>query len=272
MNENEHSGATNDSSDSPFFIIGCVRSGTTLLRNMLCLHPRLECPAETHLFRWAEPFGTLEYDKNYRRSDLFRRHRLEDGIPNFDFYFSFKIQSTRRQMMDWYGTEYLRRKGNPDGRWFEKTPQHVYNILLLAESYPDARFVHIVRNPLYVVASLLRGEVMPTLELRGAINYWLESAMILAQYRRLAPERLLDIRYEDLLRDPETELTRVLDFTGEQSASFPFHKVTGVGLAKTIPRKRKLRDDYTQYLTPAQIQQVVALTEPYFSAYGYELG
>lgn len=265
-----HTGNGDDASQAPFFIVGCTRSGTTLLRNMLCLHPRLESPAETHLFRWPEPYGTPDYDKNYKRSELFRRHRLQDGISHFNFHFNLRLLSTRREMMDWYGREYLQRRGNPQGRWFEKTPQHVYNLLLLSEAYPTARFVHIVRNPLYVVASLMRGEVMPPLELRASINYWLEAAMILAQYRKLAPERLLDIRYEDLLEDPEVELTRVLRFVGEAPEQFPFKKVTGVGSGRTVVRKRKLKKHYTEFLTPEQFEQVIARTEPYFSAYGYQ--
>jgi hypothetical protein len=254
---------------APFFIVGCVRSGTTLLRNMLCLHDRLECPQETHLFRWAEPFGTPEYDKNYKKVELFKRHRQEDGIANFDFHYSLRYQSTRAGLMNWYGKTFLEQRGNPDGRWFEKTPQHVYNLLLLSAAYPDAKFVHLVRNPLSVVVSIMKGEVMPALQLHGAINYWLEAAMILSQYRALAPHRLLEIRYEDLLEDPDTQIATVLDFIGESAEQFPFRKISGVGSAKTAVRKRKLKDNYAKYLAPEQIEQVIATTEPYFSAYGY---
>jgi hypothetical protein len=255
----------------PFFILGCVRSGTTLLRNILCLHPNLECPQETHLFRWAEPFGSLEYNKNYLKAPLFKRHRKEDGISEFDFHYSLAMQPTRHGLMSWYGNTYLLKRGNAGGRWFEKTPQHVYNLLLLAEAYPDSKFVHLVRNPLNAVVSIMKGDVMPPLELRGAINYWLEAAMILSQYRKLAPDRLLEIRYEDLVRDPDPQVSTILNFVGEPVDLFPFKKVSGVGSAKNVVRKRKLKDDYTKRLTAEQIEQVVARTEPYFSAYGYQL-
>lgn len=258
-----------EDAESPFFIVGCVRSGTTLLRNMLCLHPRLECPAETHLFRWAEPFGTLEYHKNYKKSELFKRHHQEDGTPHFDFCYSLAMQPTRQGMLSWYGKQYLERRKNPSGRWFEKTPQHVYNILLLSEAYPAAKFVHVVRNPLNVAVSIMAGKVMPAQELRGAINYWLEAAMILAQYRKLAPQRLLELRYEDLIREPEERIASILRFVGEDPELFPFRKITGVGSGKVVVRKRKLKEDYTKHLSAEQIEQIVAATEPYFSAYGY---
>jgi hypothetical protein len=258
-----------DKVESPFFIIGCVRSGTSLLRNILSLHPRLECPAETHLFRWAEPFGTLDYDKFYKKSLIFKQHREEDGIAHFDFHHSLRTQLTRKGMMDWYGREFLRVRNNPKGRWFDKTPQNVYGVLLLAEAYPTAKFLHIVRNPLNVAVSLLKGEVMPVLNPRAAANYWLEAAMILSHYKKLAPERIMEIKYENLLSNPVEQVTALLEFINEQVELFPFRKITGIGSGKTVVRKRKLNDDYSKYLTVEQIEHIIRTTEPYFTQYGY---
>ena len=50
--------------NTPFFVLGCVRSGTTLLRDILRQHPRLESPEETHFFRWSDPYGSPRYEKN----------------------------------------------------------------------------------------------------------------------------------------------------------------------------------------------------------------
>ena len=47
---------------APFFLVGCVRSGTTLLRNLLRQHPNLESPEETHFFRWPHSFGTGDFN------------------------------------------------------------------------------------------------------------------------------------------------------------------------------------------------------------------
>jgi hypothetical protein len=258
-----------DKAENPFFIVGCVRSGTSLLRNMLALHPRLECPAETHLFHYAEPFGTPDYEKFYKKSALFKRHREEDGIAHFDFHYSLSMQPTRKSVMDWYGREFLRVRKNPQGRWFDKTPQNVYGVLLLAEAYPNAKFLHIVRNPLSVAVSLMKGEVMPELDLRAAANYWLEAAMILSHYRKLAPDRIIEIKYEELLQDPIALITMLLEFVGEKVELFPFRKITGVGSGRTIVRKKKLKTDYSKYLNREQIETIIQITEPYFTQYGY---
>ena len=72
--------------NDPFFILGAPRSGTTLLRDFLRLHPRLACPEETHIFRWGDPFGTHMYERHYKGSQLFRKHREMDGVDNFICY------------------------------------------------------------------------------------------------------------------------------------------------------------------------------------------
>lgn len=256
-------------SNSPFFIVGCVRSGTTLLRNILRLHPRLESPEETHFFRRADPFGTAEYEALYSRAKLFKKHRQLDGIADFDFHYSLQQQPTRKGLMDWYGQRLLEVRGNPNGRWFDKTPQHVYGLLMLAEAYPEAKFVHIYRNPLNVVASLLRGEVLPKQSVRAAVNYWLEAAMILSQYKRLAPDRVIEIQYEQLLRKPKPTVTALLQFLGESDEKFPFRKVGGLLPGETKVDKKKLKDSYLEVLSKQQVSDIKQATEPYFSRYGY---
>ncbi len=255
--------------EGPFFIVGCVRSGTSLLRNMLALHPRLECPAETHLFRWAEPFGTPEFEKFYKKSALFKQHREEDGIAHFDFHYNLRYQATRKSMMDWYGQRFLQARKNPQARWFDKTPQNVYGVLLLAAAYSEAKFLHIVRNPLSVAASLVKGDIMPKLNPHAAANYWLEAAMILSHYKQLAPQRILELKYEDLIGEPVAKITEVLEFIREPAEIFPFKKITGIGSGRTVVRKRKLTDSYSKHLSSEHIEAVIKITEPYFTQYGY---
>jgi hypothetical protein len=69
----------------PFFIIGCVRSGTTWLRDVLRSHLRLAAPEETHFFRWAEPMGGVPYRNTVCNSRVLKRHRELDGIEEAAF-------------------------------------------------------------------------------------------------------------------------------------------------------------------------------------------
>ena len=127
--------------NTPFFILGCVRSGTTLLRDILRIHPRLESPEETHFFRWADPYASPRYERNYVGVKLFKNHRDLDGVGDFDFEFSRQMAKNRKDISDFYGKYFLQAKNNIDGRWFDKTPQNVYRILLLGYMYPTAECI-----------------------------------------------------------------------------------------------------------------------------------
>jgi hypothetical protein len=83
--------------------------------------------------------------------------------------------------------------------------------LILAE-FPGARLLHIVRNPLNVVASMLLGRQVSVPDLHGAINYWCEAVQIAATLRKAAPDRIMDLRYEDLVADVPGDHGRVLRF------------------------------------------------------------
>ncbi len=245
--------------NAPFFLVGCVRSGTTLLRDLLRQHPRLESPEETHFFRWADPFGTDRYRRMYKNSDLMKRHRQMDGIEDFDFNYMLNHAQSRRQMMEQYGAALLQARGNPDGRWFDKTPQNVYGVLMISAAWPEARFVHIHRHPLNVVASLMEGAVMPVHSLNGAINYWTEALGILQQFRQVAGDRLLEISYEALTAEPAAALSQLLAFLGEDSGLLEA-EFEGVH-----PEQNK----YLEKLDDQQVREVLDRTAAERALYGY---
>ncbi len=245
--------------NTPFFLLGCVRSGTTLLRDLLRSHPRLECPEETHFFRWPDPFGSPRYRNNYRNSALLKAHRKLDGLEEFPFHYILNKSKSRREMMVNYGRKFLELQGNPSGRWFDKTPQNVYGALLIDSDWPDARYIHIHRHPLNVVASLVEGAVMPEHDLNGAVNYWNEAIAIVSQFKRLVGDRLLEIDYQALTNAPEETLADILNFLNESPSVLK-------GEIKDVhPEKNKYKDK----LNAAQIAEVLERTQKGRNEYGY---
>ena len=113
-------------------------------------------------------------------------------------------------------------KATRASRWFDKTPQNIYGILLLSAVYPDAKFVHIVRHPLNVVSSLRAGKVMGPHTIQAGINTWLEAVSIAAEFQSAWPDRIHTLTYEDLTTSPEPVLLALLDFLGEAAPSNPF--------------------------------------------------
>ena len=206
----------------PFFLVGCVRSGTTLLRNLLRQHPNLESPEETHFFRWPHPFGTVDFTHIQEHNETLCAHRDIDGVDEQQFLSLLANANSRRDMQDGYAKLFMAAKASGASRWFDKTPQNIYGILLLSAAYPDAKFVHIVRHPLNVVSSLRAGKVMGPHTIQAGINTWLEAVSIAAEFQSAWPDRIHTLTYEDLTTSPESMLFAVLDFLGETAPSNPF--------------------------------------------------
>jgi hypothetical protein len=200
----------------PFFVLGCVRSGTTMLRDVLRLHPNLAAPEETHLFRWSEPFGTDGYIRGVTSNPVLKRHRTLDGITEEEFAAMLRQSNSRADLYARYMKLYIERRKPHATRWFDKTPQNVYGAAMIASSVPHSRFVHIVRDPVNVVASLRIGKVMKIDRLLGAVNYWREAVDIIAVLKRASPRRVHELRYEDFVREPAHEIKRLLTFLGER--------------------------------------------------------
>jgi len=244
--------------NTPFFILGSPRSGTTLLRDLLRDHPRLECPEETHFFRWADPFASPKFITHYK-TKLFKEHRQMDGVSEIEFNVYMHANHSREHLAWVYGHEFLKAIGKPDARLYDKTPQNVYGIFLINAIYPEAKFIHIYRNPLNVVASLMEGKVMPAHNLRGAINSWVESMLLLDQFKKFKPELLLELPYEELTENPDPYLKTILEFVNESPELLPSQN------KKTHKEKNK----YKQKLSPQEIQIVIDKCEPFYSQYGY---
>ncbi len=199
----------------PFFIVGCVRSGTTMLRNLLRQHPNLACPEETHFYRIAEPFGTKDFSRWVTENSTLVRHREIDQISESEFAELLAGSTSRADLYRRYMEAFIQRHKPAADRWFDKTPQNVFGVAIAASEIPDARFIHIVRDPVNVVSSLRIGKVLKVDELEGACSYWNESASILETLGRAYPERLLEIRYEDVVAQPHEFIERIVAFVGE---------------------------------------------------------
>lgn len=244
----------------PFFLVGCVRSGTTLLRDLLRDHPNLCCPEETHLFRWPHPFGSGDFMHIQRANGTLKAHRELDGVAEQDFEVLLTSATSRQALQDGYAQLFGAAKQTHAARWFDKTPQNVYGMLLLSAVYPDASFVHIVRHPLNVVASLKAGKVMAKHSLVGAINTWLEAVSIVRQFESAWPERVITIRYEDLTESPEGTLGNILTFLAEPP----------VEVSPVLGRVHSEKNKYMDELTSEEIATVREHLSTLMQVYGYD--
>ena len=186
-----------------------------MLRDVLRLHPNLDCPEETHFYRPSEPFGTPAYKRWVTNNKTLARHRAMDGILESEFAEVVAVSRTRSDLLTRYMDLFLSHRASAANRWFDKTPQNVYGAAMIASEFPQASFVHIVRNPWDVISSLRIGKIVKVEEVVGACSYWREAVDIIETLKRAHPGRVHELKYEDLMEAPERELQRLLAFLGE---------------------------------------------------------
>ena len=204
----------------PFFVVGMGRSGTTLLRLMLHHHPRIAVPYESSFLtsyqEQADRFGDLQDDVRLRR--LVDSILAEPNLRRWDHTFvpSDVIgRVTARSVagvVDAVYSDYAAGKGK--ARWGDKS-DYLDRLHLVHQMFPDARFIHIIRDGRDVAQSVLRLPWGPG-DIVQAAEWWNEHLWVARRIGVvLGPSRYMEVRYEHLVQEPARELQRCCAFLGE---------------------------------------------------------
>lgn len=245
----------------PLFIIGCVRSGTTLVRDLLRRQSDVICPEETHYYRFGDPFRAPGYKNAVLKNATLKKHREIDGIPEEVFETLLTKARNRAELMRAHVAHMAEVRGLSAYRWFDKTPQNVYGLPLIRAEFPRARFLHLVRNPLNVVASLKLGRVVKISDIHAACNSWIEAVQIVHTCAPLLGNDLLEMRYEDITADPVGSMERLLAFSGlGQNMS-----------VYSVRDAHSERNQYRDILSPREQKIVHDRCKKLAAAYGYKL-
>ncbi|MER5534389.1 sulfotransferase family protein [Streptomyces mirabilis] len=238
----------------PVFVLGCPRSGTTLLQLMLHAHPRIALPPETLPHGLKGMAGRVA-------------ERITDGPPTLGSALGIALRA------------YAEEHGKV--RWGDKRPAYALHVAEILRLFPDAQFVHLVRDGRDCVASLLR---MPWWH-RGfheAVATWAQVVDTTRKYaRELGPDTWYHLRFEDLVADPAGQLRGVCGFLGEEYApgTTEPHRLAGMAVParKTWHRRTHGALDttragtWTTRLTPDQLRLSEAVLGEWLTSYGYEL-
>lgn len=205
----------------PFpFIVARGRSGTTLLRAMFDAHRDMAVPHESHfVVQFARRRATYEtggaFDAPRFTRDLldhwaFRRW----GLPDEEVLAAYEAEPPAdypSAIRGLYAT-YARQHGKT--RYGDKTPSYVLSIDLLAATFPEGRFIHLIRDGRDVALSYLDTD-FGSRTLGQAAIYWDRFVRAgRASGVRLGPERYREVRYEDLVAEPDRVLAELCNFVG----------------------------------------------------------
>jgi len=178
-----------DPSETPVFILGMPRSGTTLVEQILASHPEVHGAGElTHFYEFTQ--------------SLQQRLGTEAAYPEC-------VRRLDASVVRWMASTYLERVRAlaPEARRItDKLPVNFLHLGLIAVTFPRARIVHCVRDPMAVGFSLYRQNFQ---QIRYAYDLY-EIGRFVRQYRWLMahwhgifPGRLFEVAYEETVADPE---------------------------------------------------------------------
>lgn len=270
----------------PMFV-GSGRSGTTVFRNIFDSHPDF---AMTHEAHFVAPMAQR---RKLYESDGFQAARFVDDLytnSNFVRQGLERVAVEERlaaEKVDGFAAAvrsvfalYAAERGKT--LYGDKTPGYVNHIELLGSIFPEAKFVHIIRDGRDVALGYLdRDEWGPSTVAEAALYWKSRVSRGRSGGASLGPARYLEVRYEDLVDEPEKTTQRVCEFIGldyrdemlrfhERGAEFIATSNTPdafAGLAK--PVTKGMRDWRTQ-MASDDVALFEAIAGDLLGSLGYE--
>jgi hypothetical protein len=184
------------------FVVGVGRSGTTLLRLMLDAHPQLAIGPETQfladLIHLDDPVEGIVGSRTWG----------DFGLDPDEFAQRAAGQDLSGVLRAFYGL-YAEAQGKP--RWGEKTPGYVRNMDSIATVLPEAHFIHLIRDGRDVALSRRARGMGADKPMAKTATLWRRRIEDARSQARKLDGRYLEVRYEDLVADPEPQLRRICE-------------------------------------------------------------
>jgi hypothetical protein len=194
-----------------FFIVGSARSGTTLLRMMLNAHPKVSVPPESR------------FVVDLYRSDEVQVETFLEGLEAHPRWTTWDtpIEDVRAQLTGITTVSYPEAieaafmayaQNRNKKRFGDKTPRYIEDLPLLARLWPDAKFVHLVRDGREVALSYADVPFGPSTVAKAAALWKARVKLGMEQGRPLGTARYVELRYERLLVNPQEEAEGLCSF------------------------------------------------------------
>jgi len=267
---------------SPIFVLGCPRSGNTMMACILCKHPEMFIFFERGIFtvllkEWQR------HQKKYPSEtpkEAFSRSVVKAWKNWIEERTSLRLGSSQvlhcikdtdgsyKSMVDALMTMLAGRVKDGQIRWGDKTPHHVGSIEQIFNKYPQARVIYVKRNPYHIVSSLSKKEFYP------ASDDPLFNAEVVYQYlntydnqrRKVDKSKILEVRKEEVVNNTEKKVKKICSFLDvkyrkkllkkggkrvKKASGWPEYKGWKKIKSKNTKNKRSLPPEVIAYLEDA---------------------
>jgi hypothetical protein len=276
-------------------IIGCGRSGNTMLRSMLIHSGQIAIPPESYVWSAvARGFSTWRFlswetiatrvvdafegsDFRLTRADLALIRSAARALPS--------QKRSLATVLDLIYRSYCSLHGFSDCRWGDKTPLNILDIRMIENVFPAAQYIHIIRDPRAVALSIMKAaETSPGIRessyVEAAVRWKKSIRNARALATRIGPQCYAEVRYEDLVHHPERELRRLCGFLGlsYSNVMLEFHQgASKLGDVTTIPHLERVgkpldaarSDAWTRSISRGDRIEVERVTARYRELLGY---
>lgn len=212
--------------NKPVFVVGSPRSGTSILTWCLGQHPNMLPVPESN---WIGQFAinvAISYEIGSARGDRSLLSGMDIGREEFFANFGRSVNHlvlSHRKDLD-RKRKMTHPSAEPKTRWVDQTPEYSLHICGLRKLFPEARFVHILRDVTSVVRSMLNFHRLSGIQLvaseQEAYDYWLRTVRSCVDAEQAyGPCVVHRIRYSDLINSPESVMRSLFQFLGEPYAT-----------------------------------------------------
>jgi len=208
-----HYSDKNNSNLAPIFILGMPRSGTTLTEQMLASHSQVQGGGElAGISRVARELGETWESRG-------------EQAPGSDETVAQDLMNAAKHYADM--TQHL---WNKRPRFTDKLPMNFLYIGIIHMLFPKAKIIYCHRNPIATCFSCYQilfgeGNILYSYDLTELGQFYRIHEQLMGHWRRVLPDLMLEVEYEDLIEHPETNIKRLLEFCGleYEPACLDFH-------------------------------------------------
>lgn len=220
---------------SPIFIIGNPRSGTTLLRLMLTCHRNIVIPPECGFaVWWYQKYRNWNSESAKQNldaflDDLFGSKKIETWNLNRELLretLSEKEPESYSDLVSLIYEKFAMQQKETFKRWGDKNNYYLNHIETIFELFSDVQFIHIVRDGRDIACSYKKLAVskfdskyapqLPT-EISEIAREWINNLKkIKKSFQTIGWDKVIEIRYEDLVTESEKTLRNICSFLNEE--------------------------------------------------------
>jgi hypothetical protein len=234
----------------PIFVVGSPRSGTTVIGACLGSHPRIMSGEESSFIRQlGQMYQSYFLGKNQRSFAPLQKYVTENRLLELIGAFADGIFSSFLGE-NWKAVRYL-----------DHTPWYCHHLDLLARLYPDAQFIHVIRDGRDVALSLevswKRGFKWAGDTIESRARIWSDAIEAAGKTgAKLDPTQFIEIRYEQFCQDPIKTLTMLCVFLAEPMVDAvlqPLH-INHAAPSRTSRTLAEVSGPTTVHITPQKIE------------------